>query len=118
MRQSANVVRLIANDGSEDLVIMAPGINQRLKAIDPRNVSTVEEAPLGTLQAPMPGKVIDVKVKDGDKVRRGQPVVVLEAMKMEHTISAPSDGVIKRVKFAAGELVDEGVELVEFEPAA
>ena len=118
VRQSANVVRLIANDGSEDLVIMAPGINQRLRAIDPRNVSAVEEAPLGTLQAPMPGKVIDVKVKDGDKVRRGQPVVVLEAMKMEHTISAPSDGVIKRVKFAAGELVDEGVELVEFEPAA
>jgi 3-methylcrotonyl-CoA carboxylase alpha subunit len=117
VRQSANVVRLIANDGSEDLVIMAPGINQRLKAVDPRNVSAVEEAPHGTLQAPMPGKVIDVKVKDGEKVRRGQPVVVLEAMKMEHTISAPSDGTIKKVKFSAGELVDEGVELVEFEPA-
>ncbi len=118
VRQSANVVRLSANDGSEDLIVLAPGINQRLRAIDPRNVSGVEEAPGGTLQAPMPGKVIDVKVKDGEKVRRGQPVVVLEAMKMEHTIAAPSDGTVKKVKFAAGELVDEGVELVEFEPAA
>ncbi|MGE0152509.1 MAG: acetyl-CoA carboxylase biotin carboxylase subunit [Reyranellaceae bacterium] len=117
-RQSANIVRLRANDASEDLVIIAPGVNQRLRAVDPRNVSAADEAPIGTLQAPMPGKVIDVKVKDGEKVRRGQPVVVLEAMKMEHTIAAPTDGIVKRVKFAAGEMVDEGVELVEFEPAA
>jgi 3-methylcrotonyl-CoA carboxylase alpha subunit len=116
-RFTAAVVRVPALDGNEDLVLMAPGLNQRLRLIDKRSATSVGEAPLGNMQAPMPGKVIDVKVKDGDKVRRGQPVIVLEAMKMEHTIVAPQDGTIKKIKFAPGELVDEAVELVEFEPA-
>jgi 3-methylcrotonyl-CoA carboxylase alpha subunit len=116
-RFSAAVARMPALDGNEDIVLMAPGLNHRLRLVDKRSAASMDEAPLGNMQAPMPGKVIDVKVKDGDKVRRGQPVMVLEAMKMEHTIAAPSDGTIKKVKFTVGELVDEAVELVEFEPA-
>jgi 3-methylcrotonyl-CoA carboxylase alpha subunit len=116
-RFNAAVARVPAVDGHEDIVLMAPGLNHRLRLIDKRSSSSVDEAPLGNMQSPMPGKVIDIKVKEGDRVRRGQPVIVLEAMKMEHTIVAPSDGTIKKVKFAVGELVDEAVELVEFEPA-
>ncbi|MEO8560096.1 MAG: biotin/lipoyl-containing protein, partial [Rhodospirillales bacterium] len=116
-RFSAAVARVPALDGNEDIVLMAPGLNHRLRLVDKRSSASIDEAPLGNMQSPMPGKVIDVKVKDGDTVRRGQPVMVLEAMKMEHTIAAPSDGTIKKVKFAVGELVDEAVELVEFEPA-
>lgn len=69
----------------------------------------------GRLTAPMPGSVIDVKVKAGDTVKQGQALLVLEAMKMEHTIRAPADGKIAEVMFAAGDMVQDGVELVRFE---
>jgi 3-methylcrotonyl-CoA carboxylase alpha subunit len=65
----------------------------------------------------MPGKVIAVLVAPGAKVAKGSPLVILEAMKMEHTIVAPADGTVKEVRFAAGEQVDEGVDLIAFEPA-
>ena len=70
-----------------------------------------------TVRAPLPGKIIDLKVKAGDTVSKGQPLLVLEAMKMEHTLAAPADGTIKSVRYAVGEQVNEGAELVEFEAA-
>jgi 3-methylcrotonyl-CoA carboxylase alpha subunit len=66
----------------------------------------------GSLAAPMPGKIIQVLTKAGLKVRKGEPLLILEAMKMEHTITAPADGVIKEVHYATGEQVLEGAELV------
>ena len=70
----------------------------------------------GSLAAPMPGKVIQVMVEAGARVKKGQPLLILEAMKMEHTITAPADGVVKEINFAAGEQVLEGVELITLEP--
>ena len=73
----------------------------------------------GKLIAPMPGKIVAVHVAPGDKVVRGQKLVVLEAMKMEHTILAPAGGTVARVRFQAGEQAAEGDELVGFdEPEA
>jgi 3-methylcrotonyl-CoA carboxylase alpha subunit len=69
----------------------------------------------GAVRAPLPGKIIDLRVKAGDTVSRGQPLLVLEAMKMEHTLAAPADGTVKSVRYAVGEQVPEGAELVEFE---
>ena len=69
----------------------------------------------GSLAAPMPGKIIAVMVKPGDTVEKGAPLVILEAMKMEHTIAAPAHGVVKEVHYAAGEQVLEGAELIAFE---
>ncbi len=66
------------------------------------------------LAAPMPGKVIAVHVAAGNRVAKGTPLLVMEAMKMEHTIVAPSDGVVDAVLYAAGEQVVEGAELVAF----
>ena len=63
----------------------------------------------------MPGKVIAVMVKPGDKVSKGAPLLILEAMKMEHTIAAPADGVVQEIHFAAGEQVPEGAELLKLE---
>ena len=68
------------------------------------------------LEAPMPGQVIAVRVATGDAVKRGQDLVVVEAMKMEHTIKAPADGIIKSVYCAAGDQVQRGQALVDFEP--
>jgi 3-methylcrotonyl-CoA carboxylase alpha subunit len=66
----------------------------------------------GGLSAPMPGKVISFQVQAGDAVRQGQPVAVMEAMKMEHTLTAPRDGVVQALLFAAGDQVAEGAELL------
>ena len=66
-------------------------------------------------RSPLPGKIIDLKVKAGDSVSKGQALLVLEAMKMEHTLAAPADGKIKSVRYAVGEQVSEGADLVEFE---
>ncbi|MCA3247591.1 MAG: 3-methylcrotonyl-CoA carboxylase, partial [Azospirillum sp.] len=66
---------------------------------------------------PMPGKIVAVAVAAGEKVKRGQKLVVLEAMKMEHTIVAPADGTVARVRFKPGEQTAEGEELVVFEAA-
>ncbi len=66
----------------------------------------------------MPGRVVQVRVEAGREVKRGEPLVVLEAMKMEHTIAAPADGRVSAVRYQIGELVEEGAELVAFEAAA
>jgi 3-methylcrotonyl-CoA carboxylase alpha subunit len=66
----------------------------------------------GRLTAPMPGKVIAFLAKAGDTVKLGQPLAVMEAMKMEHTITAPRDGTIEELLYSAGDQVDEGGELL------
>ncbi len=72
----------------------------------------------GRLTAPMPGKVISIAVKAGDAVRKGQPLAVMEAMKMEHTIAAPADGTVAEVLYAPGDQVAEGAELLKLAAAA
>jgi 3-methylcrotonyl-CoA carboxylase alpha subunit len=71
----------------------------------------------GSLTAPMPGKVIALVAKPGDTVEKGAPLMILEAMKMEHTIAAPAAGVVKSFRFDIGDQVSDGAELLEFEPA-
>jgi 3-methylcrotonyl-CoA carboxylase alpha subunit len=96
-----------------DLVTVVDDVaTWRLAYIDPTAPRSDEAVAGGHLTAPMPGKVAQVLVKAGGRVKRGQALMVLEAMKMEHTISAPADGVIERVNFAPGDLVDEGAELI------
>ena len=70
----------------------------------------------GHLRAPMPGHVLDVRAAAGTKVARGTVLVVLEAMKMEHSLVAPWDAVVTEVRVKAGERVDEGTELVQLAP--
>ncbi len=65
----------------------------------------------GGLRAPMPGKIVAAPVKAGDKVAKGQPVVVLEAMKMEHALTAPFDGVVAEFNVAVGDQVSDGAVL-------
>jgi len=67
----------------------------------------------GRLTAPMPGKVVSFAVKAGDAVTKGQPLAVMEAMKMEHTIAAPADGVVQELLYAPGDQVTEGAELLK-----
>ncbi|HUO98206.1 MAG TPA: acetyl-CoA carboxylase biotin carboxyl carrier protein subunit, partial [Rhizomicrobium sp.] len=64
--------------------------------------------------APMPGRIVQVHVAPGQQVRRGAPLMVLEAMKMEHTLSAPRDGTVETVGASAGDQIGEGAVLVKF----
>ncbi|WP_155645247.1 acetyl-CoA carboxylase biotin carboxyl carrier protein subunit, partial [Xanthomonas translucens] len=64
---------------------------------------------------PMPGRVVALLVAPGTRVARGTPLLVLEAMKMEHTLQAPADGVVHGYRVREGELVGDGVALLEFE---
>jgi len=77
-----------------------------------------EEDPSGRLVSPLPGSVIQVLVGAGDSVTKGQALMIVEAMKMEHTISAPRAGKVSQIYFTAGEQVAEGAQLLEFEAAA
>jgi acyl-CoA carboxylase subunit alpha len=72
----------------------------------------------GSLLAPMPGNVVRVQTAPGRSVRAGEPLLVLEAMKMEHVIRAPRDGTVTEVRVAAGQQVDAGVVLAVVEDAA
>ncbi|MFT4100208.1 MAG: biotin carboxylase N-terminal domain-containing protein [Burkholderiaceae bacterium] len=69
----------------------------------------------GGLKAPMPGRVLELMVSEGQAVTRGQPLLVLEAMKMEHRIAAPTDGTVRAVKVAVGEQVANGAALIEID---
>jgi acetyl/propionyl-CoA carboxylase alpha subunit len=74
----------------------------------PRFADPFAAAHAGSLLAPMPGGVVRVLAEAGDEVTAGQPLVVLEAMKMEHTVAAPVDGVVAEMAVAAGDQVDTG----------
>ena len=70
------------------------------------------EVDAGRLTAPMPGKIIALLVSAGERVARGAPLLIMEAMKMEHTINAPSDGTVSELLYAVGDQVDEGAQLL------
>jgi 3-methylcrotonyl-CoA carboxylase alpha subunit len=114
---SATAVRRAANDGGIDYSVFVDGGSRRLRLVDPLDVTQYEATASAdaAVRAPLPGKIIDLRVKAGDSVSKGQALLVLEAMKMEHTLAAPADGKVKSVRYAVGEQVTEGAELVEFE---
>lgn len=66
----------------------------------------------GTITAPMPGKVVDVKVSKGDIVKKGSPVVVVEAMKMQNELPSPIDGKVEEIAVKAGDTVESGQKLI------
>ncbi len=114
---TASAVRRTLVDGAIEYALFGDGLNHRLRLVDPLDVTQYEGAAAseGSVRSPLPGKIIDLRVKPGDTVSKGQPLLVLEAMKMEHTLAAPADGKVKAVRYAVGEQVAEGAELVEFE---
>ncbi|MFZ3208783.1 MAG: acetyl/propionyl/methylcrotonyl-CoA carboxylase subunit alpha [Geobacteraceae bacterium] len=108
-RFKATVVR-----HGDDLTIVTHGSSHRLTLHDPLAHAGEKEVAVGSLTASMPGKIVALLVEVGSHVERGAPLVIMEAMKMEHTITAPRDGVIAEIHFAVGMVVNEGVELLAF----
>ncbi|WP_417804166.1 acetyl/propionyl/methylcrotonyl-CoA carboxylase subunit alpha [Thalassospira lucentensis] len=106
-RKRATVLR----DGNR-LTIFRDGRTDQLEIFDPLAAAGAVEGTGGGLTAPMPGKIIAVMAETGQSVTAGDKLVVMEAMKMEHTISAPVSGTIKEVFFGVGDQVDDGAELI------
>jgi 3-methylcrotonyl-CoA carboxylase alpha subunit len=99
-------------DGN-DWHVLCDGVYRRLSLKSELAGAGAEST--GSLTAPMPGRIVKVMTKPGAKVGKGEALLILEAMKMEHTIAAPVDGKVKTVHYAAGEQVLEGAELVTLE---
>ncbi|EAR20204.1 acetyl/propionyl/methylcrotonyl-CoA carboxylase subunit alpha [Nitrococcus mobilis] len=95
-----------------ELTVLCEGFSHRLLLHDPLTVGMEDEIREGSLKAPMPGTVVQLLVAPGDKVTEGQPLLVLEAMKMEYTIKATTDGIIELIGFKEGDQVQEGAELL------
>jgi len=101
----------------ERISIFAPDGQAVIDEIDPIAHAADGVVEGGRLTAPMPGKLIAFLAQPGDAVKLGQPLAVMEAMKMEHTITAPRDGTVQELLYAAGDQVSEGGELLRLAAA-
>jgi 3-methylcrotonyl-CoA carboxylase alpha subunit len=102
----------------EALYVFSGNQQTRLEVIDPLAHAGAADAEGGKLVAPMPGRIIAVMVQAGAVIGKGDPLIVMEAMKMEHTLTAPADGVVQEVLYAIGDQVQDGAQLVTLEEAA
>ena len=96
---------------SDNVVVHGPWGDALFKIL-PRFTLPGSEAQAGGLIAPMPGKVVDLKVKTGSKVKKGDTLVILEAMKMEHQVKAPEDGKITKVLIKKDDQLENGALLM------
>ncbi|MDE2434399.1 MAG: acetyl/propionyl/methylcrotonyl-CoA carboxylase subunit alpha [Burkholderiales bacterium] len=112
-RRTVSVYR----DG-EQFHVFAPQGQVQARLIDPLAHAGDDHSGSGKLTALMPGRVVALLVQAGQAVKAGQPVAVTEAMKMEHTLNAPADGIVSEVLCAVGDQVPEGAELLRIEAQA
>ena len=96
----------------DDLLLVHTNKGDLLFNILPKFNIAQEEVIKGGLVAPMPGKVVEIKVKKGSNIKKGDTLVILEAMKMEHKVLAPDNGKVKEVLIKENEQVENGATLV------
>ena len=109
VRSSQNKYEILFNDISYTFTVETPFSLKRKKVIDSKRGKIEKE----TIKAPMPGKIIDVLVREGSSVLRGEPLVILEAMKMQNEIISPVNGTIVKVLAKANSNVMKDDVLLE-----
>ncbi|RJF95444.1 acetyl/propionyl/methylcrotonyl-CoA carboxylase subunit alpha [Noviherbaspirillum saxi] len=97
--------------------VFSGGAHYVLDYNDPLAHAGEAEAEGGRLTAPMPGKIVALLVEQGKTVEKGAPLLIMEAMKMEHTIAAPANGTVEELLYAVGDQVAEGAQLLAFKAA-
>jgi 3-methylcrotonyl-CoA carboxylase alpha subunit len=102
----------------DEIAVFSGGQTYHFRLIDLLAPLDAAEEAGGRLTAPMPGRIVQVLTEKGANVKRGAALLILEAMKMEYTITAPADGQVEDVRYAAGDVVDEGAELITFHSPA
>ena len=98
----------------EKFSVLLSSTRHHLRLVDPFHFEPSEDTNDGRLTAMMPGRVVKVMADAGDKIKKGQPLIIMEAMKMEHTIVSPRDGVVERVAFKVGDMVPADAVLFAF----
>lgn len=83
--------------------------------LDQLGMNDAKSAKVNDLKAPMPGLIVDIKVQVGDTVKKGDTILILEAMKMENVLKAVGDGTVKAIKIAAKQNVEKNQVMIEFE---
>lgn len=109
---SGDIYSAVVYQNGASLSVMYHGVQADLTYLDPLSAGDIEEEGKGKLTAPMPGKVVAIRVELGASVKKGQPLVIVEAMKMEHTIISPADGIVEGILAKVGDQVDEKYELI------
>ncbi len=117
IRVALDDVTFLANVAAlgDERHVFYSGMTQRLTLIDRLAHADEEQAHAGHLTAPMSGTIVAVHVKLGESVERGTPLVVVEAMKMEHTITALGPGKVSAIHFRTGDQVREGADLLDID---
>ena len=104
---NGNVYQVTVEEGRTAGVVQKQAEAPEVKAEAPK--APVSQAEGKTkIVAPMPGKILSVKAKAGDSVKKGQVVLILEAMKMENEVVAPSDGTVASINVSVGDMVESG----------
>ena len=118
-----NVIRFTANGSAhrttvltheEKFSVLLANTRHHLRLVDPFHFEASGETNDGRLTAMMPGRVVKVMADAGDTVKKGQALIIMEAMKMEHTIVSPREGVVERVAFKVGDMVPADAVLFAF----
>jgi 3-methylcrotonyl-CoA carboxylase alpha subunit len=99
---------------SGEIAVMQNGETWTLQLHDPFLGADAAGVAADRISSPMPGKIVQILVRAGEAVKQGQPLAVLEAMKMEHTLKAAGDARVESINVAAGEQVDEGAVILRF----
>jgi 3-methylcrotonyl-CoA carboxylase alpha subunit len=99
----------------QSLTLVHAGAAVTFEVVDPMEADMADDAAGGAIAAPLPGKIIKLSTEAGAKVKKGDALMILEAMKMEHTIAAPVAGTVAEVNFGEGDQVEEGAVLIALE---
>lgn len=106
---------------TKTVVVKINGVTQTVSVkdrfdllLEKMGMTSSASSKVNNIKAPMPGLIIDLKIKVGDTVNAGDPLLILEAMKMENVLKSPGAGVVKSVKVKKGDSVEKGQSLIEF----
>ncbi len=107
--RNTKTLKLRINGNSYELAVQEP-IDQLLKKM---GLNIAKSNKVESIKAPMPGRVLKIMVTEGQEIKKGEPVLILEAMKMENVFKAPADAVVKSIKATERTAVEKGQVLIE-----
>lgn len=108
------VIKCVITEGEKDKFVFIDGDIFKVKNIELTGVKKTKKKEEGDLSSPISGRVVRIKVKNGDIVKKGDVLMVIEAMKMEYLIRAPYGGKVKKVNFKEKDQIEIGQNTVEF----
>ena len=107
------LIKSVITEGEKEKFIFLDGNVFKVKPVELTGVKKTKKKEEGDLSSPISGKVVNIKVKNGDKVKKGDVLMVIEAMKMEYLIRAPFNGKVKKINFKEKDQIEIGQKTLE-----